>query len=92
MVYIYSSRVTSNTPLSNAMGFVNKGTNSKNRRVQSENYVIPLGARGGGRELFDIFPVMAPVDISPEICRLSYTQLFVCALGGMVYEFTVDLH
>lgn len=53
--------------------------------------LLPLGTRGGGLEIFDILPEMTPEDISPAICRL-YRQLFVCVLGGMVHEFTVDLH
>lgn len=62
------------------------------RGVQGRNPSIPLGTRGGGCETFDILPEMAPVDNSPVICRLSNAELIGCVLGGMVQEFTVDLH
>lgn len=52
---------------------------------------LPLGICGG-RETFDIFPDMADVNISPATFRLSNAEIFGSALGGMVQEFTVDLH
>lgn len=57
-----------------------------------------MGTRGGGtRATFDRFPnvpsgFITPVDISSVICRWLRADTFCWVFGGMVLEFTVDLH